>query len=203
MKVKDYDHPFMLYLDFDLDIKGKYLDFDEVLKKIPDYEMSEEVIKRMENEAYENFFQRIELMDKEKELKDYAFGITDPYYMSGSREGNVRLFLELIADRPHCMEDWKQEVFKRWAEKFLGRKDGAGETLTSGANENLKSDRNFGAKYALKHYNEIRKLLPEEGTVAAAVRAFNNSLSRKENNNVSKKIKRMLEEDNITPPYRS
>jgi hypothetical protein len=202
MKVKDYHNPYIKFIVIVIEVDGYKYSMTEAANRFPEHEISAEVIKQKEKKAYEDLFQKIELFETKKELKEYAFMSTDPYYKSGTRENHVKLFLQLFEEWKYCIEDWKLDVFKTWAKKFLmpGKIDT--ELSIPSEVDIIGNEEKIGAQYARLHYDEIRKILSKVGIINEAIRMYDPSLDEDEVNRVRQAFSRLLKENGLKYPYR-
>lgn len=190
MKVKDYKAPLgnvnYTHISIRADYKGEgirtiSLWLDDALKKYPDAELPEEEKRKLDLASIESFLQEINKRDKEETLKEHI------YFLCKENPGTEKIILLALEHYHYTIPNWKAGVIKDVIKKMY---------------PSVIPSTLHPSRYAIKHYPNIKKYLSETGTVAGAVRMFNNKLTLKEHAAVSKKISRMLKDDGIKYPYR-
>ena len=211
MKLKDYTpSKYLRFVFVDIVINDKWMELTEAQEKFPNYDISEDYLRREEKYAFELFFQEIELLETEQKVKSYIFETTEPQDETETRISNILLLFELFDENPHCIEDAKRSIMNRWAKKFLvdvntESKIGSSnqKTIVSSSNNGFANiDKKRGAKYARLHYNEIKKILAVTGIITEAVRQFDITLSDAEVERIRHKVSILLKEEGLVYPYR-
>ncbi len=193
--LKDYKFLLTRSQYINIIINGKKEFINAAIRNFPNIPLTKEMIAELERQSIDDFFNKIEDISTEKELKEFVFYVTTNNPKENDRKHNVQFVLNLFEEYDHKISEERRSIIEEWAIKYLKEENVNNSDLSQTGNE-------YGPNYARLNYERIKKHLPIEGTIAGAIRSFNNTLSKQEVRNLSKVIGRMLEQDKIFAPYR-
>ncbi len=212
MKLRDYIPPeYFRFLFIEIEVDGKWYELNSAIEKIPDHEITEEQLNHYIDYEIDSFFQHIEEITTESELKAMIFEITEPQDFKETRKDNILLLFDLIENSPNTIEAWKNEVILGWAKRFVSNKEMFNKldsykpkaiTISSKDQNITITNHKRGARYAVTHFDEIKKILSVTGNIVESVRKFDPSLSKSEVENVRRKVSFLLKEEGLVYPYR-